>query len=101
MEQKSGAGQGSRVAVVLFPKSEGVHDETNCTIFLITESLALTNSHCLTQPWQVPKSRVVFGLETKPVGTLEDSVLETITPDPNSNLDFGPLRLSNTVTHYT
>jgi hypothetical protein len=38
---------------------------------------------------------VVFGLETKPVGTLEDSVLETITPDPNSNLDFESLRLSN------
>jgi F-box protein 11 len=88
---------GRPVAAVFFPKPDGVHDETNCTIFLITESIALTNSHCLTEPWQVTKSRVIFGLESRPVGTLEDSVAEVITPDPNSELDFELLRLSKAV----
>jgi hypothetical protein len=88
---------GRPVAAVFFPKPDGVHDETNCTIFLITDTLAMTNRHCLTESWQAPKSRVVFGLESKPVGTHECSILETITPDPTSGLDFELLRLSHAV----
>jgi len=53
------------VAFILFQKLQG--DDTNCTGFLITPTMLMTNHHCISSARQLRTSVVEFGFESQPV----------------------------------
>src|SRR6185295_14011627 len=40
--------------------------ETNCTGFLLTQELLMTNQHCISEPWQLDTAKAIFGFESQP-----------------------------------
>jgi hypothetical protein len=82
------------IAIVYFQDLE-TQKETNCTGFLISPTLLITNFHCISNPKQLANARAVFFHETngKPEQTGRFSKLEA-TSDYN-HLDYAVLRLTS------
>src|SRR5207245_6167877 len=53
------------IAAIFFQAADN-EKETNCTGFLLSPILVLTNFHCISERWQVRSARVLFGLESEP-----------------------------------
>jgi hypothetical protein len=81
---------GRPIAELTFVSSDS-HKETNCTAFLLSSILLLTNAHCISQDWQVRTAAARFGLET---GSTDQSTyqIERIVLT-NHDLDFTLLRM--------
>lgn len=85
---------GQPIAIVYFQDLE-TQKETNCTGFLISSNLLITNFHCISSPKQLATARAVFFHETngRPEQTSRFSKLE-IASDYN-HLDYVVLRLTS------
>lgn len=81
---------GLPIAELLFVSVETQKD-TNCTGFLVTSNLLLTNHHCVSQPWQLRTAKAVFGYESEPRETEQFSVTDIVAQ--SEPLDFSLLRL--------
>lgn len=53
------------ISAIFFVKVTGT-EETNCTGFLLTPQIIITNQHCISQPWQLNGARVIFNYENNP-----------------------------------
>jgi hypothetical protein len=84
---------GRSVAIIYLPMTDGSGRKTNCTGFLVTPNLMMTNYHCISQPWQLDTAVAVFGYEPPP--TTEESLPFTKIEAMDKALDFTVLRLAH------
>ncbi len=84
-------GYGRSVAIIYLPMTDGSGRKTNCTGFLVTPNLMMTNYHCISQPWQLDTAVAVFGHETQPKA--EESLPFAKIEAMDESLDFTVLRL--------
>ena len=91
-------GYGRPTAIIFLQRATN-QNETNCTGFLLTSSLMITNRHCISEDWQLQTATAEFGYEsdslTKEIRSF--SKLEV----QNSALDFTILRFSTPVTSWS
>ena len=83
----------SQPTAIIFFLTDKVKNESNCTGFLLTPTLLVTNNHCISQLWQTKSAEVRFGYETGSVktNTAQISKIEMTNPQ----LDFSLLRLAS------
>jgi F-box protein 11 len=89
---------GKPVAIINFVSSE-TQKETNCTGFLLTPTLLMTNEHCINQDWQLPSAEVIFGFESDSPRQTKSKIFEIA--DLNFDLDYVVLRLSSPVNSWS
>ncbi|HXM51628.1 MAG TPA: serine protease [Pyrinomonadaceae bacterium] len=73
---------------------DGSNRETNCTGFLLTRELLMTNQHCISQDWQLDNAIAIFGFESQPPApTPQDEIPFIKIEMQDEVLDFAILRL--------
>ncbi len=83
-------GWSQSIAFILFQKLQG--DDTNCTGFLVTPTILVTNHHCISDRRQLRTSVVQFGFESRPLAPPVRVRLKELLYS-NDGLDFTLLRL--------
>jgi hypothetical protein len=83
------------IAFIRFVKvSDGT--DSNCTGFLLTPELLITNQHCISEPWQLSGARVEFNYEPSPPRKETFKIREIVMQD--GTLDFTLLKLKRPAT---
>jgi hypothetical protein len=68
--------------------------ETNCTGFLLTRELLMTNQHCISEDWQLDTAKAIFGFESlPPAPTEQDKIPFASIEMQDPVLDFTILKL--------
>jgi len=68
--------------------------ETNCTGFLLTQQLLMTNQHCISEDWQLDTAKAIFGFESQPpFPTAQDNIPFASIEMQDAALDFTILKL--------
>jgi len=81
---------GKPVAELAFV-SKDTQKETNCTSFLVSRTLLLTNAHCVSESWQIRTASAVFGFETQTAAQETFQIKEIVAK--SASLDFTLLRI--------
>lgn len=82
------------IAIIHLIMSDGSGRETNCTGFLLTQDVIMTNQHCISADWQLETAKAVFGFESlPPVPTESDQIPFTRILMQDQTLDFAVLEL--------
>jgi hypothetical protein len=87
---------GRPVAAIYFP-SHSTKKEISCTGFPITDTLFITNYHCISEAWQLRTAFARFNFEVQPADHEFDRKFVALAMPPNANLDFTVLRLDSPV----
>lgn len=82
------------IAIVYFQDLE-TQKETNCTGFLISPTLLITNFHCISDPKQLTTARAVFFYETDGTRARTGRFSKLEVKSDYSHLDYAVLRLTN------
>jgi hypothetical protein len=72
--------------------------DSNCTGFLLTPELLLTNQHCISESWQLASAKVEFNYEPSPPRKETFKILKIEMQD--GPLDFSLLRLKRPATNW-
>lgn len=83
---------GRPVAAIYFP-SHTTKKEISCTAFAITDTLLVTNYHCISEAWQLRTAFARFNFELDPADRPFERKLSALAMPPNATLDFAVLRL--------
>jgi hypothetical protein len=82
------------IADIHLMMSDGSGRETNCTGFLLTQDLVMTNQHCISEKWQLETAKAIFGFESQPPApTDQDNIPFERIEMQDPVLDFSILRL--------
>lgn len=73
--------------------------DSNCTGFLLTPELLITNQHCISEDWQLSSARVEFNYEPSPPRKETFKIREIVMQD--GPLDFTLLRLKRPATGWS
>jgi hypothetical protein len=87
---------GKPVAALYFP-SYSTKKEISCTGFAVTDTLLVTNYHCISQAWQLRTAFVRFNFEVEPADHEFERKFSALAMTPNPTLDFAVLRLDSPV----
>jgi V8-like Glu-specific endopeptidase len=63
------------IAIIRLMMSDGSGRETNCTGFLLTQDLLMTNQHCISKEWQLDTAKATFGYESQAPAALEQDTI--------------------------
>lgn len=83
---------GRPIAAIYFP-SRSTKKEISCTGFPITDTLFVTNYHCISETWQLRTAFVKFNFEVDPADHEFERKFTMLAMPPNPALDFTLLRL--------
>jgi V8-like Glu-specific endopeptidase len=83
---------GRPIAAIYFP-SRSTKKEISCTGFPITDTLFVTNYHCISETWQLRTAFVKFNFEVDPADHEFERKFTMLAMPPNPALDFTVLRL--------
>src|SRR5436190_1203319 len=85
---------GRSIAIIRLIMSDGSNRETNCTGFLLTQDLLMTNQHCISEPWQLDTAKATFGYESQaPPAMEQDTIPFDSIEMQDKSLDFIILHL--------
>jgi hypothetical protein len=63
------------IAIIWLFMPDGSKIETNCTGFLLTQDLLMTNQHCISKEWQLDNAKATFGFESQAPPALEQDTI--------------------------
>jgi V8-like Glu-specific endopeptidase len=63
------------IAIIHFIMSDHSGRETNCTGFLLTQELLMTNYHCISEPWQLETAKATLGFESQAPPALDQDTI--------------------------
>ena len=87
-------GYSRSIANIHLMMSDGSGRETNCTGFLLTQELVMTNQHCISENVQLETARAIFGFESQPpFPTDQDRIPFVKIEMQDPVLDFSILKL--------
>jgi len=89
-------GFGRPVAAVYFP-SASTKKEISCTGFAVTDTLFITNYHCISAAWQIRTAFVRFNFELNAADPVFERKFVGFAMPPNATLDFTVLRLNSAI----
>jgi V8-like Glu-specific endopeptidase len=89
-------GYGRPVAIIYFT-SQTTKREISCSGFAVSETLFVTNYHCLSQSWQLRNAFARFNYEAEPADKQFEVKFVKLADTPNETLDYSILRLSKPV----
>jgi hypothetical protein len=87
---------GRAVAIVYFQDIE-TSQETNCTGFLLSPTLLITNSHCISSTKQLGTARAEFDYDSSGVQPQTVLITELLANSDMDHLDYSLLRLNRPV----
>jgi hypothetical protein len=89
---------GKPIAIIFLQRAD-THTDTNCTGFLLTPELMMTNRHCISEAWQLQTATAEFGYEKdSPVREVRSFSRIEMQSIP---LDFTILRMASPVTSWS